>query len=120
MEGLLLISGTIAKHWEGIIVAGHLGNLWAPQVPNFWNQMLLPIVWGRLVSWESNKGLIMAERKRLSTDHANAVVDLLRWSAQRYSNVEEVHANSSARFGGLEAQTPCQRDAPTSLERAAR
>ncbi|RNC38265.1 helicase-like protein, partial [Trypanosoma cruzi] len=107
MEGLLLISGTNAKHWGDITVAGHLGNLWASQVPNFGNQMLLPIVWGRLGSWGSNKGLIMAERKRLGTDHANAVVDLLHWSAQRYSNVEEVHANLSARFSGLEAQAAC-------------
>ncbi|KAF8279110.1 hypothetical protein TcYC6_0002390 [Trypanosoma cruzi] len=66
--------------------------------------MLPSIVWGRLVSWESNKGLIMAERKRLGTDHANAVVDLLHWSAQCYSNVEEAHANLSARFSALEAQ----------------
>ncbi|RNC32537.1 putative acid phosphatase [Trypanosoma cruzi] len=107
MTGLLLISGTIAKHWEDITVAGHLGNLWASRVPNFENQMLLPIVWGRLGSWESNKGLVMAERKRLGTEHVNAVVDLLHWSAQCCSNVEEAHANLSARFSALEAQAAC-------------
>ncbi|KAF8293083.1 hypothetical protein TcYC6_0112100 [Trypanosoma cruzi] len=104
MEGLLLISGDYRQALGGYYRFGALGESWASKVPNFGNQMLPSIVWGRLVSWESNKGLIMAERKRLGTDHANAVVDLLHWSAQCCSNVEEAHANLSARFNALEAQ----------------
>ncbi|RNC47517.1 hypothetical protein TcCL_NonESM02564 [Trypanosoma cruzi] len=42
--GLCLILGNISKQWEDSGLTGHIANLRAFQVPNFENQLILPIM----------------------------------------------------------------------------
>ncbi|KAF8277257.1 hypothetical protein TcYC6_0015930 [Trypanosoma cruzi] len=42
--GLCLILGNITKPWEDSSLIGHIANLRAFQLPNFENQLILPIV----------------------------------------------------------------------------
>ncbi|KAF8299843.1 hypothetical protein TcYC6_0062760 [Trypanosoma cruzi] len=94
MTGLRLILGNIAKPWEDSSPTGHFANLRAPQVPNFENQLTLPIVWGRPGSWGASKGSSLLEGL-FSTDYARAIADVQNRGAQLYSQVEEAHNNLS-------------------------
>ncbi|RNC52348.1 hypothetical protein TcCL_ESM10444 [Trypanosoma cruzi] len=42
--GLCLILGNVTKPWEDSSLTGHIANLRAFQVPNFENQLILPIM----------------------------------------------------------------------------
>ncbi|RNE98317.1 hypothetical protein TcG_12323 [Trypanosoma cruzi] len=42
--GLCLILGNVTKPWEDSRFTGHIANLRAFQVPNFENQLILPIM----------------------------------------------------------------------------
>ncbi|KAF8281705.1 hypothetical protein TcYC6_0005290 [Trypanosoma cruzi] len=111
--GLCLILGNITKPWEDSSLTGRIANLRAFQVPNFENQLILPIVWVRPGSWGAWQGLIIAEGERLSKKYAHAAVDVQDRSVQLHSQVEEAHNNLSVRedniavAGSLFAEREC-------------
>ncbi|EKF29689.1 hypothetical protein MOQ_006513 [Trypanosoma cruzi marinkellei] len=122
MKGLRLISGNIAKHWEDLTVAVLVGNIWAPQAPNFETQMLLPIVWARPGSWgpckdsSSLKGCVSA--MTMPTPSWMCRIGVLS-STRRWKRrvISYRHADLTLRWPVtflLKAETPCQLEEPIS------
>ncbi|RNC62159.1 peptide hydrolase, partial [Trypanosoma cruzi] len=107
INGLRLISGNTAKHWEDSTLMGHIANCRAPQKPNFETQVLLPIV-GADRELGARQGLTIAEGRRSKPQYA--VADVQNRCIQPYPQMVKAPNYSLAResntavFGGPPAE----------------